>query len=246
MKTYLGVDVGKYELEIHYQKYCFTLKNTASGIRKLIQYMEKLYPHPVVAFEATGGYERPLKISLKKRGYSYVILHPNKVRALAKAESLLAKTDKIDAELIAHYAELMKVDEDNDSEENQLLKELLKRREELINEKNRESNRLDKEYLPVITRSIKKHIRWLDQEINAIEKQLKECSHEASQRSDLDLLTSIPGVGELTACYLLAYLPEIKSASPGELAALVGIAPGNRDSGSYSGKRYIQGGFPFT
>ncbi|MBS0351061.1 MAG: transposase, partial [Proteobacteria bacterium] len=116
----------------------------------------------VVVFEATGGYERPLKTSLKTREYSYAILHPNKVRALAKAKGLLAKTDKIDAEL-------MKVENANDSEENQLLKELLKRREELMDEKHRENNRLDKEYLPGIIRSIKKHIRWLDHEINEIE-----------------------------------------------------------------------------
>jgi transposase len=245
MKTYMGIDIGKYELEIYHQKQRFSVKNTQSGIRTLIHYLEKLESYPVIAFEATGGYERPLKSNLKKKEYRYCMLHPNKVRALAKAKGLLAKTDKIDAELIAYYAEIMNVENDEATEENQALKELLKRREELMAEKNREGNRLDKEYLPLIVRSIKKHIRWLEHEINEIEKQLKKCTDDTVQRNDLDLLISIPGVGELTAYHLLAYLPELKYALPGELAALVGIAPMNRDSGRYSGKRYIQGGRAF-
>jgi transposase len=242
MKSYMGIDVGKHELEVYYQNHHFCLKNTQGGIKKLTQFLENLQPIPIIVFEATGGYERLLKLSLQKKEYKCCMLHPNKVRALAKAKGILAKTDKIDAKLIAYYGELMQVENYSTSDKNQKMKELLKRREQLIDEKNKENYRLDKEYSPTITHSIKKHIRWLDREIQEIENQLHECTTYPSESNDMALLTSIPGIGELTASYLLAYLPEIKEANPEQLAALVGIAPINRDSGRYSGRRFIQGG----
>lgn len=239
MESYIGVDVGKHQLEIYHQGHTFSVPNTKIGIQKFIQHLDLSEDSVKVAFEATGGYERLLKASLQKKGGLYCTLHPNKVRAFAKAKGLLAKTDKIDAQLIAHYADIMKIEQDL-PETNQALKELLKRRQQLIEDKNRESHRLDKEYSHTIKRSIEKHIAWLAKEIKAIEEKLKE-SH-ANQHNQIALLTSIPGIGELTACYLLAYMPEIKTGNQGQLAALTGIAPMNRDSGSYRGKRFIQGG----
>ena len=242
MKSYIGIDVGKHELEIYHNNSSFCVANTTVGINKLIKYLkEQSCSDMLIVFEATGGYERPLKSRLEEKNYSYHMAHPNKVRAFAKARGSLAKTDKIDAKLIAQYSELMQPTADS-TEKNQAIKELLRRREQLIAEKNREGNRLDKEYSKNITLSIQKHIRWLNKEIKAVESQLTLESDSTENKDQVKLLASIPGIGKLTALYILSFMPEIDTANQGQLAALAGLAPMNRDSGTYRGKRFIQGG----
>lgn len=244
MKTVIGIDVGKFELETYITNKSITFKNNVSGIKKLLKLLAKENENSTeifVIFEATGGYEKLLKQSLKDKKISYHMAHPNKVRALAKAKGLLAKTDKIDAKLLVNYGEIMKPNADL-SQDNAEIKELLKRREQLLEEKNREGNRSDKELNEFVKRSIKKHLRWLDDEIGLIEKQLKQLTKNVSNRNQIELLTSIPGIGNLTAMYILSYLPEINTANKSQLAALTGIAPMNHDSGTYRGKRFIQGG----
>lgn len=245
MKSYIGVDVGKHHLEIHFQNDHVCWPNSKQGIDKLIEYYHQVSsPHEdelLIAFEATGGYERLLKNQLQTKGLPYCILHPNKIRSFAKAKGLLAKTDKLDAQLIMHYARVMQPDAST-PKENLDVKELLKRREQLISDKNQEHNRLDKEYHSTIKRSIKNHIKWLEKEIESVEKSLDLQKINSFLRQEVKLLTSIPGIGELTALYILAYMPEIKCANKQQLTALAGLAPMNRDSGSFRGKRYIQGG----
>lgn len=247
MKTYIGIDVGKHQLDVSHGSKHFNVENTKVGIKKLIVYLDK-HKQPqsessdiIVVFEATGGYERDLKINLLEKKYDYHMAHPNKVRAFAKAKGLLAKTDKIDAHLIQSYAQAMSLTPDA-PEINHTIKELLKRRDQCIAMRIQERNRTDKGYSAFVKSSMEEHCKWLNKEIVAIEKQLKLAIVEANMQRDIELLTSIPGIAELTASYILAYMPEIKTSSQGQLAALAGIAPMNRDSGSFRGRRFIQGG----
>ena len=120
--------------------------------------------------------------------------------------------------------------------------EKLRRREQLLSERKREHNRLDKELSKDVKKSINDHISWLDRKIKSLEKDLKELKKKDEIKSNHDLLTSIPSIGDLVAHYLLAYLPEIGKLSNKALSALVGVAPFNNDSGKGQGKRFIQGG----
>ena len=242
MKFYIGIDVGKHHLDICQADKSLRIGNNAHEISNYIEELTAAFAKNssiCIVFEATGGYERTLRFALQKQSINYHMAHPNKARALAKAKGLLAKTDKIDAALIRHYSELMQVGPDM-PELDPISKELLSRREQLISERNREKMRVDKGYSQQVSDSIKNHITWLTEEITLIEGQLDLANKQKSE--SIALLQYIPGVGLLTAYYLLAYLPEIYSANGKQLAALVGLAPINRDSGSYRGKRFIQGG----
>ena len=151
--TYVGIDVGKYELDSYLNDHHCVYENTSKRIAALIRKLNKL-TNCLVVFEATGGYERGLKLRLAKKGYAYHVAHANKIRAFAKAKGLLAKTDKIDAKLIKHYADTM-VPEPDEHDEHEFLRSILKRREQLIGEKNREANRLlfwFDSFLPVVAK----------------------------------------------------------------------------------------------
>ena len=238
MKHYIGVDVGKHSLEVFYNKTAFSANNTSAGIKKLITCLEKdflsnLQQDALVVFEATGGYERLLQERLAKANIAYHKAHPNKIRAFAKATGTLAKTDKIDAKLMARYATCMNLSADSPRETEEI-KYLLKRREQLLFQKIQESNRLDKLLPKTIKKDIREHIRQLEKRIKKIDDALAKAGQEDSVKETVNLLTSIPGVGPMTACYFFAYLPELKTASSQQLVALVGVAPLNRDSGSFN------------
>ena len=170
------------------------------------------------------------------------IVHPNKIRAFAKSIGLLAKTDKLDAALIKRYAEVMALSAKRTGRMDTKIQALLKRREQLMVDKLREGNRLDKALDNVAKCSAQEHIAWIEKAMKEIESQLKEQVEQSKLKETVDLLTSVPGVGDLTALYVLTYLPEIKEANQREVAALAGVAPYNRDSGTHRGKRFTQGG----
>lgn len=248
MNIYVGIDIGKFELEIYCNNESFQILNNQSGVKKLLSILNKLVNKysaiPLIVCEATGGYERLLIKQMRANNYPVHVAHPNKIRAFAKSKGLLAKTDKIDASLIADYACVMKITADDYllSENTEKIGELLKRRDQLLADKHREQARLDKEYGNDTNRSIQSHVKWLEKEIIRIEKLLEEESRQEALQSQLALLTSVPSIGRLTALGLLAFLPEIGRTNHEQLVALVGLAPFNRDSGRYKGKRYIQGG----
>lgn len=251
MKLYIGVDVSKNTLDVFLNSKNLNFSNTTTGIGKLLRELKKQREGnneiSLVSCEASGGYEKLLVKILQNHKIPIHVAHANKVRAFARAKGLLAKTDKIDAELISEYARVMTptADEKLQTESTELLGELVKRREQLQNQAQQEQNRLDKEYLPVVIKSIKSHIKWLKKEIKVIEKQIDELQTKNDLKPKIDLLTSIPGVGKLTASYVLAFLPELGKLKHKQIAALVGVAPFNRDSGLYRGKRFIQGGRAF-
>jgi len=192
-----------------------------------------------------GGNERLLAKSLRKAGCPYHLAPVNKVRSFARAKGYLAKTDKIGAKTIREYGLSMgiKPDEDRLSLAAERRGDLLKRREQLIADKKREDNRLEQANSVESKQSITSHLSWIKKALKKIEEQLAKVRQSSiAIEKTVALFVSIPGVGELVASHVVAFLPELGHANPKNIAALVGVAPFNRDSGRYKGKRFIQGG----
>lgn len=162
---------------------------------------------PIIICEATGGYEKHLTQALLKHGFCFHLAHPNKVRSFAKSKGVLAKTDKIDAEILRDYGTLMrpKVTQNLLSESANTIRTLLKRRNQLLSEKHREQARLDKVVPENVMHSIQSHVEWLSNEIKNIEAQAKEASEKKEIKSQMDLLTSVPSVGCHTAFMLILF-----------------------------------------
>jgi transposase len=248
MKYYIGIDIGKYQLDIQIGSQHLQFTNDKPGIKLLKKEFEKLLKQQDsierIVCEASGGYEKSLVKELKKDNYPIYVAHPNYVRAFAKSKGWLAKTDKIDAKIISTYAEIMDLKPDNytPSSTAETLKELVDRRHQLMGDKQRELNRLDKCSNPAIKKSLESHIKWLDKALGELEEAVKVLSDNDDLKANYELLMSVPAVGLTTASYLITYLPELGHLSHKEIASLVGVAPFNRDSGRTLGKRFIMGG----
>lgn len=252
MELFVGIDVAKAQLDIHIgsiEQANLKLENSKLGIENLIKTLQDLQRKghiiSLVICEATGGYEKLLSLMLRAVGLPIHVAHPNKVRNFAKAVGKFAKTDKIDAKILSEFAQVFKPDADSVAltPELETLQTLFLRRQQLLDERIRETNRLDKNLLKVLRKSIEKHVKWLQVEIKTVEKLIEEhlTSNESIKKS-VELLESVPGVGALTAISLLTRLPELGKIEDKKLAALVGVAPLNRDSGKTTGKRYTKGG----
>lgn len=242
-RSVIGIDVGKYELVIYWNKQFETVPNDST---KVIKWLGKnkagLSNVDLIAFEATGGYERLLKQCLIEQQIPFRQVHANHVRAFAKASGLEAKTDKIDAKVIADYALRMDVQAKAVIERNEALKALLTRRKQLIDMRLQERNRLDTGD-KLLVKWIKKNISHLDKQIEQVEKAIDKQVKEDSETKRLyELYSSIPGIGKITGLQLIVDLPELLSENDKTLAALVGLAPWNQDSGLMRGKRRIRGG----
>ena len=192
----------------------------------------------------SGGYEQRLAIALAENGYKVAIVNPRRMRRFADASGNLAKTDAIDARAIAHYGEVM---------DPQLwqrpdpalveMKELAARRQQLIDQRTRDKNRLGKAASATIRRQIRSSVNYLSNQIERLEKVVQDvlkANPDLKRRYDLAL--SVPGAGPVLALSVTAFLPELGTLNRRELAALVGVAPYNRESGSFSGRRSIYGG----
>ncbi|BBE08825.1 Resolvase domain protein [Mycoavidus cysteinexigens] len=248
MKAYVGVDISKGTLDVQMGEVFFQVINQEQGWREFIKALKKFISAGndlgAVVCEASGGYEKEWVMRLQKAGYPVHVAHANKVRAFARCKGYLAKTDKIDAKLIQTYAATMQVEADEPilSAEQIQLGDWLKRREQLGKDRQREINHLEHCTDALIKRSLKAHIHWLDKAIANIEQAIEQYKGTPDMRSTHALLTSVPGVGDLTAWHLIAFLPELGRSNHKSLAALVGVAPFNHDSGKHKGKRFIQGG----
>lgn len=245
MKYYIGVDIGKLELDVFDGASHFKYSNTEKGIKQFIKEIKKSKLNKLVAFEATGGYEKNFSELLSASSINFRRVHPNKVRHYGKALGYLAKTDKIDAKLIRMFAENQNLEGTDKllDEKTAELKDLLGRREQLLNDKIRENNRLDKYPSRSIASSIKKHIKWIDEELKNLEKEIKAITNaNENLKEKINLYKSISGIGQLSAAYLATHLPELGEIENKSLAALTGVAPMNKDSGKKSGKRTTQAG----
>ena len=245
-KIYIGIDVSKALLDIfntadsNYHQY----ENSMVGIKKLIVSLKKHNKDQIlITLEATGGYEALAARTLVDKGFSVAVINPRIIRSFAKACGKLAKTDKIDAKIIATYSEMMQPESrlvSNESQEK--ISELSTRRSQLIAMIVAEKNRLDK-VSGEIKKSILRIIKLLEKELDGIDEQLKKSVQaDESFAQKHALLKSVKGIGEKTATALIAYLPELGTLEERKITALAGLAPYNCDSGNMKGKRMIWGG----
>lgn len=243
-KVNVGVDVGKWFLDvcIHERDLYWQVENTPEGIKKLLGRLAR-YQVERMVMEATGRYQLLLAEAAFKKALPVCIVKPLSVRRYAQAIGLLAKTDKIDAKVIAEFG--FKVQPPitlRKSKNLMLIKDLLSRRRQLVNMKTKELNRV-KIMGKALEVSCKRIIRTLEIEIGRMEKQLDRLIDKESEWSEKkELLKSAPGIGDTMVYTLLADLPELGTMTNKQAAALVGVAPMNRDSGKMRGKRRIQGG----
>jgi len=240
----VGVDVGKtyldvyiYEKQLHFQE-----ENTAKGIQAILKRLA-YYKVERLVVEATGRYEFALAEAAYLKELPVCIMKPLSIRRYAGAIEQLAKTDKIDAAIIAEFAAVIKPRPTPQKSKNLIaIKDLLARRRQVMEMRTQELNRL-KIMGKSLEASCKRIIKVLDKEVERLEKSLSEYVDEQSEWSEKrELLISTPGVGKTLVYTLLADLPEIGTLSNKEIGALVGVAPMNRDSGSMRGKRKIKGG----
>lgn len=243
-ETYVGVDVSKDVLDIAAQPHQQARKfeNNDAGIDEAVAYLEKIAPNLVV-MEATGGLETSLAAALGAVGVPVAVVNPRQVRDYAKAKGKLAKTDTIDARVMADFAKAIHPEPRPLSDsQTQELKGILTRRSQLNEMITAEKNRLFRARRPVGDH-IKAHIAWLEQELDEMNSSLKHFIEDSPIWREKDnLLQSVPGVGPVLSSTLLAELPELGTLNRKQIAALVGVAPLNRDSGKFRGKRTIWGG----
>jgi len=242
--AYVGIDVSKRHLDIAVRPggACWTTETDQASLRTLARRLAKLAPERIV-LEATGKYERPLVAVLAAAALPVVVINPRQAHQFGRASGRLAKTDRIDAAVLAHFAEAMhpEVRPIPDAAA-QALDELAGRRQQLVAMVVAEENRLDT-VSPATARRIKAHVRWLQQELRAVEDALDEAIRTNPVWHARDrLLQSVPGIGPTTARVLIARLAELGTLGGKQIGALVGAAPLNRDSGVMRGKRRVWGG----
>jgi len=241
---YVGIDVSKHRLDVATEPAgegrSFT--NDQGGIDQLLDWVAKLAP-TLVVLEATGGYQMPLASALGAAGQPTAVVNPRQVRDYAKARGILAKTDAIDAAVLAGFAAAMQTQaRPVPDREAQRLKALVARRRDLVAMIGAEKNRLDTA-LPVVARQITKHIKWLQKQLQALEDDIDHTIRTSPVwREKDDLLQSMPGIGPVTSFVLIAELSELGTLSHKQIAALVGVAPFNCDSGRQRGQRTCWGG----
>ncbi len=242
--TNVGIDVAKNRLDIamHPSGECQQVGNDERGIRYVVSRLRKV-PPTLVILEATGGLEQPVAAALALAGLPVAVVNPRQVRNFAKAVGKLAKTDTLDAKVLAHFAEAVRPEpRPLPDEQAQLLSATLLRRRQIIAMITSEENRLSTAPKP-IRRRIEVHLRWLKQELKRTNEELEQVVQESPiWREKAALLRSVPGVGSTLSVTLLAELPELEHLNRKKLAALVGVAPVNRDSGTLRGVRTIWGG----
>ena len=240
----VGVDVGKANLDIalHPSGQFYTIPNTEAHIRRFVRIL-KNYEIERIVVEASGRHEHALVQACDKAGLPIIIVNPISVRRYAQAIGVLAKTDRIDAQVIAQYAATLKPEfKPIPDKTSQKIKDLLVRRSQLLEMSTMEKNRL--QILPKsLHRSIKSLLRMLQNQIETVTRQIEQEVAKVDQwRSKMEIMTSVPGIGKVLAYTFLSELPELGSLNRKEIAALVGVAPINRDSGKLNGKRRIRGG----
>src|SRR5690349_17808561 len=242
--TFVGIDVAKHRLDVHARPSgeSLTVDHDEEGVAALVERLAALAP-TLVVLEATGGLEVRLAAALAAAGLPVAVVNPRQVRAFARATGRLAKTDRLDAEVIARFAEAVRPPARPLPEEaTRRLGALVARRRQLLEMLVAESNRRHMAD-PVLREGIDAHLRWLGEALDAIGRALDEAVRASPVwRAKEELLRSVPGVGPVSARTLLAELPELGSLTRRQAAALVGVAPFNHDSGRMRGKRAIGGG----
>jgi transposase len=243
--VYAGIDVCKERLDVHIWpgEKQESIRYTPSGLRKLVKVLGKAGVRLAV-MEATGKLEEEAAAAIEEAGVPVAVVNAARIRHFARAKGFTAKTDPIDARVIAHFAEAMnprpRLPKSKPQQETDAL---VDRRRELVGMITAEKNRLGAQRVPAVARHIKAHLGWLERELERIEKELARAVRaDPKTQAMVELLDSAPGVGLVTATVLVGDLPELGQVSNKQIASLVGLAPYNRDSGKMRGKRTIIGG----
>jgi transposase len=245
--TWIGIDVAKDALDLAYtsatgtERYSFA--NSPAGFSSLYGRLPPPQQARVV-IEATGGYERALVTALIEAGYRVAVVNPRQVRDFAKALGILAKTDRIDALVLARFGQQVgpRVLEEDPKQRAELM-QLVARRRQLIELRTMESNRLGQSTARVAQKSIRHVLKLLEKEIDQLEMEIARLlGSDDDWRAKIELLSTVPGVAKVTSATLVAELPELGRLDRQAIAALVGLAPFNDDSGRHRGTRRITGG----
>jgi len=242
----IGIDVSKAKLDIAWGPNgpLETIENTDQDIARLLIKKIEDPVNTLIVMEATGGYESGLVEMLHKSNLSLAVVNPRRVRDFAKGIGLDAKTDLIDAKVIAHYGEVVKPKEHvakTDSEKK--LEALVTRRRQLLDLTHQESNRLKQTRDKEIQKLIRQTIKTLEKQTQTVDRLIAEAVAADQQNArKIEILQSVKGVGAVTVSTFLAELPELGTLNRGQIAKLVGVAPMNNDSGNRSGKRKTIGG----
>lgn len=240
----VGVDVGKsildifiLELDLHWQ-----CDNSEEAVKTLATRLAR-YKLSRIVVEATGGYERKLVYALAEKELPVVVVQPMQVRQYAKAQGILAKTDKMDARILAEFGAVIKPEVRLiQTKKIRFIRDLLARRRQLMEARTQELNRIQKAE-KALQATHARLIKTFDKEVEWVDKHLsKEISEVTEWQQTYDLLKSVPGIGDGVAHTLLGELPELGSLTARQVGALCGLAPYNRDSGQMKGKRRIKGG----
>lgn len=241
---YVGIDVsGSFlDVAVHPTDETFRVNNDADAIDQLVVRLGALKP-ALIVMEATGKLELAVLKALCQAQLPAVAVNPRQVRDFARATGQRAKTDRIDALVIAHFGQAVgPVVRPLDDEQTEQLQALVMRRLQLIDMLTAEKNRLKRAH-HAARESLRDHIKWLEQQLDVAERDIDTFLRASpAWRQKEDLLRSVPGIGPTAAATLIGFMPELGSLSRREIAALAGVAPFNADSGNHTGKRHIQGG----
>lgn len=244
-QEFVGIDVAKDRLDVHCLPIQQTLElgNDAQGIADLVEYLNQRQP-ALIVLEATGGYEIAVVAELAARQLPVVVVNPRQVRDYARALGILAKTDRIDAAVLARFARDVQPEiRPISTKKQRQLQELIARRRQLIAMQTAEKNRLGQAHAKRVQGSIKAILKIIAKQLQQVEDLLAETIESCSAMRAKDaLLQSVPGIGPVVSRTLLVDLPELGRLNRHQIASLVGVAPINRDSGKMRGRRTVWGG----
>jgi transposase len=245
MATFTGIDIAKHAFDLAFEPKQPTrhFDYDATGIRQCCTLLKQIQPDLIV-MESTGGYETRLLIKLQQAGVPVAVVNPRRIRDFARADGKLAKTDEVDARIMARFADKMRPSPQEPLEpHSRKLKALVARRHQLVQMRTAEVNRTEHAAEPVVKRSVRTMLKMLDKQIDTLEQQIHELIQTVeSLRDKAEKLSSVPAIGATTAALLVTELPELGQLNRRQIAALVGVAPINRDRGTYRGKRMTGGG----
>jgi transposase len=243
-EIFVGIDVSKAWLDIamHEQAAVWRHANDDEGIGKLVEQMGILQPERIVV-EPTGGFESLLVAELQHAGLPIVVVNAKRVRDFAKATGRLAKTDKLDAKVLAHFAAALRPPlRTLQTEQEEQLTALMTRRRQILDMLTVEKNRLVT-LRGAMRSDVEEHVAWLSAHLKSLDQEIRAFVESSPAWKEKDaLLQSVPGVGPVTSATMLGMLPELGQLARQQIAALVGVAPVNKDSGKKRGRRRVYGG----
>lgn len=245
--VYVGVDVSKQWLDVAIDSRKLPRRhNTPAGIQQLLKDLQGLEQPVHVIAEPTGGYQKPMADMLRAASLPVSLINPRQIRDFARAKGRLAKTDAIDAAVMAHYGRAMQPEPTPVPDPaTEALRELVDTRHSLMEMVQMERNRLEHLSSPEAVKLVKGVIKHLEGKLEKTEELIRaHAERHAPVKAKVERMCQVKGIGHTTACSLLAYLPELGTLGTAQICALAGVAPMNKDSGNQRGQRHMSGGRP--